>query len=143
MRQALIEKLGSYIVIHYPELLMRLQRENAVVRYLEEKVDHILPILDRLLEADLPGHTIGELCIKSFVIELGPSRFDYLKKVLEEDFPKEYRRLRFNGLLADETINLIGVCKKTFEAFDFSEGTEHDCHLRCAVISKVYDHFNQ
>lgn len=60
--------------------------------------------------------------------ELRPSRYLYIRSVIEEEFNLDYERLKENGVLTYEVINLIEACKGIFNDFDFSRKNEEDRH---------------
>lgn len=140
MQAKLKEKLWAYIVQNNPELMFSLQEDYTVSRYLEEKVDGIMPMVEELLSQKKPLYVIEELCLNAMSQELKPSKFLYIREVLEEEFPEDYHRLREDGLLTYEVINMMEVCKDTFESFNFSIENEDQRHLRYAIIAQVHDY---
>ncbi len=140
METKLKELLWAYIVHNNPDLMFNLQEDYSVSQYLDEKINGIMPMAEQLLSEGKPVYAIEELCIQQMTQELRPSRFLYVRSVLEEDFPDDYERLREGGLLTYEVINMMEACKELFETFGFSEETEEDRHLRYAVIAQVHDY---
>lgn len=140
MQNMLKEKLWAYIVHHNPELMFSLQEEYSVTRYLEEKVREVMPMAETLLSQHKPLYVIEELCVKEMTEELRPSRYLYIRGVIEDEFPQDYERLRENGILTYEIVNLIQACAEIFEAFGFSEKNEEQRHLRHAVIAQLHDY---
>ncbi|OJW80287.1 MAG: hypothetical protein BGO69_05500 [Bacteroidetes bacterium 46-16] len=138
MQGKLMEKLWTYIVHNNPELMLRLQEEQSVTTYLEEKVKAIMPMAEQLTSAGKPDYIIEELCLDDLTAELKPSRYLYIRSVLEEEFPQEYERLKESGTLTYEVVNLIESCKDIFSDFDFNIENEADRHLRYAIIGQVH-----
>lgn len=134
------EKLWAYIVHNNPDLMFNLQEDYSVTRYLDEKVNGIMPMAERLLMERKPLYVIEELCVKEMTEELRPSRFLYIGEVLEQEFPEDWQRLREDGLLTYEIINMMESCRELFESFSFSSENEDDRMLRGAVIGQVAEY---
>lgn len=134
------EKLWAYIVHNNPDLMFNLQEDYSVTRYLDEKVNGIMPMAERLLTERKPLYVIEELCVKEMTEELRPSRFLYIGEVLEQEFPDDWQRLREDGLLTYEIINMMESCRELFESFSFSLENEDDRMLRGAVIGQVAEY---
>lgn len=142
MQTVLTEKLRAYIIINNPDLAIHLQADYSVTKYLEDKVAAVMPMVLAMLGQDRPAYVIEELCLNEMTADLRPSRFNYLKEIVETEFPDDYQRLQKTGVLTYEIINLIEVCKEMFENFSFSEETEDSRFLRYAIIVLVHDYFN-
>jgi hypothetical protein len=142
MENILKEKLGSYIVANNPDLLTQLQAGYSVTKYLEDKMATVRPLMENLLAADEPLYLIEERCLEEMTAELRPSKFNYIKLVLEEEFRAEFNSMVAAGVLNYEVINLIGACKGVFETFEFSEANEDDRFLRYAIIAEIHNYLN-
>ncbi len=140
MVEKLKEKLWAYIVHNNPDLMLSLQEDYSVTRYLDEKLNGILPMVDSLLAEGKPQYVIEELALNELIADLKPSKFLYIRSVLEEEFPDDFKRLSEDGVLTYEVVNLIAACKETFDTFNFSTETEDDRHLRYAIIAQVHDY---
>lgn len=140
MESTLKEKLWDYIVHNNPDLMFNLQEKYTVSKYLEEKVSGIRTMAEELLAGNMPLYKVTEVCLSAMTEDLKPSRFLYLKSVLEDEFPSDYERLRENGSLTYELVNLIEQCNEVFETFAFSTENEEDRHLRYAIIGQVHDY---
>jgi len=140
MVEKLKEKLRAYIVHNNPDLMISLQEDYSVTKYLDEKIAGILPMAESLLAEGKPQYAIEELVLSELTAELKPSKFLYIRSVLEEEFPDDFRRLSEDGVLTYEVVNLIAACRETFETFSFSTETEDDRHLRYAIIAQVHDY---
>jgi hypothetical protein len=140
MHKILKEKLWAYIVHNNPDLMFDLQEDYSVTRYLDEKVKAIMPTAERLLSERKPLYVIEELCVKEMTEELRPSRFLYIREMLEEEFPDDWQRLREDGLLTYEIINMMESCREIFDSFKFSTENEDDRLLRGAIIGQVQEY---
>lgn len=120
--------------------MLQLQEGFSVTRYLAEKVASVVPMLHSLVAEGKPQYLIEELCLEQLTADLKPSRFNYLKTVMEEEFPREFARMKEAGVLTSRLIEFIYLCKPVFESFDFSEENQLDMKLRHAVIAELH-HF--
>lgn len=140
MQRMLKEKLWTYIVHNNPELMVSLQEDFSVTKYLEEKVNGVMPLAENLLSQNRPSYTIEEICLDAMTEDLKPSRFLYIRSVIEEEFNMDYERWRESGVLTYEVINLIEACKDIFNDFGFSLENEEDRHLKYAIIGQINEY---
>ena len=140
MQSVLMEKLRAYITEHNPDLLLQLQGNFSVTQYLEDKVASVMLLVKELLSEGKANYIIEELCMNELTADLRPSKFDYLKAVLEEDFPDDYNRMAEAGVLTYEVVNLIEACKEVFGTHGFTEENEDNRFLRYAVIAEIHDY---
>lgn len=137
METALKEQLWSYIVRNNPELMYDLQEEYKVSDYLEEKVTGIMNEVEHLLDDGLPAVTVKELCLERLTDDLKPSKFLYIRQIVESEFPLAFEAMQQSGMLTYEVINLIGNCERIFQRFSFSEQTLDNRQMRYAVIGEI------
>ena len=140
MQSMLTEKLWAYIVHNNPDLMLSLQEDYSVTRYLEEKVATVMPMATQFLSEEKPQYIIEELCLQAMTEDLKPSRYQYIRSVIEEEFNTDYLRMKENGTLTYEVVNLIEACKSIFSDFDFNNENEANRHLRYAIIGQVHDY---
>lgn len=140
METVLKEKLWAYIVHNNPDLMISLQENHSVSQYLDEKVNTVMPMAKQFSREGKPQYIIEELCLNAMTEELKPSRYQYIRSVIEEEFPADYQRMKENGTLTYEVVNLIEVCKDIFSDFDFNSETESNRHLRYAIIGQVHNY---
>ena len=140
METVLKEKLWAYIVHNNPDLMIGLQESHSVTQYLDEKVNAAMPMAEQLSGEGKPQYIIEELCLNAMTEELKPSRYQYIRSVIEEEFPLDYERMKENGTLTYEIVNLIEECKDIFEGFDFNSENESNRHLRYAIIGQVHNY---
>lgn len=140
MEPILMEKLRAYITEHNPDLLLKLQGHFTVTQFLEDKVASVMQTVKGLRSEGKPAYVIQELCMNEMTADLRPSKFDYLKMVLEEDFPDDYRRITEAGVLTYEVVNIIEACADVFETHGFTEENEDNRFLRYAVIAEIHDY---
>ncbi len=143
MQEILITKLHKYILENNLDLVIALQEKDNVEGYLKEKVSSIDALLTQLMIEDTPAYIIEERCMDTLTQDLRPSKFNYLASVLEDEFESEYFRLKENGTLTYEVINLIELCNPVFEAIGFTEDNENDRHLRYAITGAIEGYFEK
>ena len=84
-----------------------------------------------------------ELCMEELTKQIRPSRFNYLKALLEEEFSNEFERLEQAGILTTELINMITVCDMVFDEMRFSTENEDNRNLRYAIIGAMHEYLNK
>jgi hypothetical protein len=141
MQQTLMEKLHQFLVENNIDLLISLQLKSKVSSYLKNKVDSISPLLDDLLAENTPAYIIEERCMQELTKDLRPSRFNYIRAILEEEFEMNFNSLVESGILTYELINLINACKPVFETVGFTEVNENDRGLRYAIVGAIKEYF--
>jgi hypothetical protein len=137
MQEMLKEKLWTYIVHNNPDLMLNLQQDFSLTDYLEQKVSNIQPLISQLLAANKPGYIIEELCLAELTKDLRPSKFNYIRGVLEEEFELDFLRIKESGLLTYEIINLITESETVFETLGFMQDNEQDRMLRYAIAGTI------
>lgn len=137
-----MDALHRYIVGHNPELLLRLEEGFSLTDYLEAKAAAVLPLINQWTAEGQAAYLIEERCLQEMTAELRPSRFLYLKELLEEEFIAEYTALRESGTLTYELVNLLNKAAPVFEELGFSQATEDDRLTRYAIIGIVQEYLS-
>lgn len=140
LEQIIAEKLRSYIIQNNPDLLLRLQEQFGMTKYIEDKLASISGQLQDWVSEGKPQYIIEELSLEQLTADLRPSRFNYLKSLLEEEFAASFSRFAEMGVLTYELTNLVAHCWSVFEQYNFSESNEENRHLRYAVTAAVDDY---
>ena len=143
MQELLKTRLNTYLIDNNLDLFIALQQEGRVDSYLRDKVATAEDMLDRLLSDGTPAYIIEEQCLEFLTEDLRPSRFNYLLKVLEEDFEAVYQQFREAGILTYETINLIEACAPVFETMGFTSDNEEDRQLHHAITGAVKEYLDK
>jgi hypothetical protein len=143
MKTQLIKQLHSYLLNNHTDLLIALQEEYRLEHYLKQKVESISELLAQLQEEHRPTYVIEALCLEELTRDLRPSRFNYMRELLETEFEKPYRQMRDSGILTYELINLIGACEPIFEVFAFGEETEDSRQLKHAVMGMIAEYLER
>lgn len=139
MQTVLKERLWAYIVHNHPDLLFELQENNLVAAYLQEKITGILPIMERMLTDGNNVYEVEAHCLNLMTEDLEPSKYSYIRSVLEEEFPRDYQRLSKTGTLVYEVLNMLEACRSVFEDFGFDAKALGNTKLRHAVIACIHD----
>lgn len=137
METALKEKLWHYISCHNPELMFDLQEEYRVNGYLEEKIALVMPEALYLLDQGVPALRVQEICVEQMIEGLCPSKFLFIKRILEEEFPTAYLALQQSYMLNYELLNILECCQEIFEKFGFEEQKGVQRTLRYAIIGEI------
>ena len=140
MQDRLIQKLKVYIQENNPDLFLTLQKENRLTDYLQESVDSVHSMIHQLSAIHTAPSVIEELCMEELTRQLKPSRFNYLKKILEEDYPSYFEKMEQQGVLTTELINMITTCDAVLNQFNLSIINEHNPQLRYAVMGELDDY---
>ena len=137
MQEILKEKLWTYIGRNNADLMLNLQQDFSVTSYLEEMVNGIQSLASQLLVENKPGYIIEELCMEEMINDLRPSKFNYIRSVLEDEFEKDFLRIKESGLLTYEIANMISESETVFETLGFTEVNEQDRILRYAIAGMI------
>ena len=143
MQTILKTNLHGYICEGHPELVIYLEETFSLNNYLDEKIATIGTYLQNLIESGQPSYIIKELCMNRLIEDLKPSRFMYLKALLEEEFIGDYMVMQENGSLTSETINIIQETEYLFEEFPINAESEDNVMLRYALTAFINDYLKQ
>jgi len=136
----LINKLHEYIIENNPDFLLELQEGDSVTEYLNEKISSVRDQINYLTKIKSPEYVIEELCMRILSKDLKPSKFNYIRSLLEEDFETIYKQLKESGTLQFEVVNMIAYSKSVFEKFGFKEENEDDTQLRYEVTGAISEY---
>ena len=98
------------------------------------------PLIDELMQQGDGEQQIIDHAIAELTSSFGPSKYNYLKLVMAEEFPREYEQFEQVGVLRSELTNMIVVCNNAFDAFEFSEESIDDHFMRHMVIAEMHDY---
>lgn len=139
MQEILIKKLLLFLRENNPELLIQLEEEFRVTDYLISKVGMVDSLINQ--DDDQPAYILETACMDILTRDLRPSRYNYICKILQEDFEDYYEKLQVSGLKKFEAINVLYSCKKVFDDFGFDEESENNRLLRYLVIGSISEYF--
>ena len=139
MQELLMHKLYAYVGGNNPELLLELQQEKSVTDWLMEKVEAIDTTFQELISKDTPVYEIEEQCMALLTAELKPSRYQFIRNLLEEEFTKEFGRLENGGNLVATIIEMIPICEEAFQRFGFYDGKEVGRLLHYTITGLLHE----
>lgn len=143
MKETLIQQLHQFLKDNNPEVLIELEATGKLDEFLQQKINAVSEYIQLLQSQHKPDYIIEALCLRELTKELRPSKFNYIKNILEEEFPGEYSRLASSDILSYEVINLVSHCEEVFTLIDFTEDNEDDKHLRYTITGAIADYFEQ
>jgi len=140
MENQLKEMLWKYVLENNPELMFSLQDNYAVGHYLDNKVASIKKEIEDWTEKGYPKGVIEILSLELLTKDLKPSRFHYIKQLLQKDFYTHYLVFQEKGTLTYEVIALIELCAEAFDAIKFSNTSQNSPRLY-KVIKLITDKY--
>lgn len=142
MHDVLKQKLHEYIRNNNPEILLALEAEKSVSKFIDAKVDAAMFLLEDLVREDKPAYIVEEVCLKELTKEFKPSKFNYIVSILEEDFEFAHQQISKLKILQYEVVNMIEHCRFIFDAFNFSEENEDNRNLKYAVTGVISEYLD-
>lgn len=142
MQELLIRKLHDYIRDNNLDVYVRLQLEGGVTSYLQNKVNSVDALFNKLLEEEKSPRDIEEVCMHQLTEDLRPSAYNFLSEILLEEFETVREQWQKSGVLEFETINLIEACSNVFAQLGFNEESIENKQLRFAVIGNVQQYLD-
>ncbi len=143
MQTILKTKLHGYLCESNPELVVHLEETFSLNNYLEEKIASIGTFIQGLIESGKPSYVIKELCMNRLTEDLKPSKFMYLKTLLEEEFVGDYLMMQENGTLTFEAVNIIQETGQLFQDFPIKSDEDDNPMLRYALTAFINDYLTQ
>ena len=142
MQEILKHKLHDYIKENNPDVLLTLEVENSVTKYVFDKVNSLNHLVEELEKDNKPAYIIEEICMNELTKDLKPSKFNYIINILEEEFEFAHQQLSKLRLLQYEVMNMIAHCEQLFESFNFNEENEDNRELRYAVTGIISEYLD-
>ena len=139
MQQTLMNKLHEYIRENNPDLLFQLEEDGKVTEYLSDKISTVSALIKQT-ENGKPAYIIEDACMDVLTQDLRPSKFNYISKLLQEEFESTYNQLQESGTLKFEVINLIDQCQSVFDDLKFSSENEDNQFLRYAILGTISEY---
>lgn len=140
MEETLFNRLSDFITENNPELIVNAGRNFSLSQFVNDRIESISLLLRRLITAGKPEAEILEMCMKELTKDLVPSKANYIRGILQEEFPHDYDRFCDTGVLTYEVVNLIEVCGEAFETYEFNEKNKTGRFLRYAAIALIHDY---
>lgn len=143
MQEVLTNKLHQFISENVPDLLIALEENNETGSFLNNKVQGIDDLLTELKNKNSPEYIIEEVCMDALTKDLRPSKYNYIKNILEEEFEYAFYNFQKSGVLLYEIINIINYSKGIFKDFDFTEHNENSRVLKYAVTGLISEYLSK
>lgn len=143
MQDILTNKFYKYLEQNNPDILIALEEESAVTKYLLDKISTIDSLVAQLQSEGNAAYIVEETCIEILTGDLRPSKFNYICAILQEDFETTYHQLQQSGTLRFEAINMISECKPVFDTIGFTEENENNRQLRYAITGAISEYLNR
>ncbi len=142
MKEILVKKLHQYIMENNPDLLIQLEEEGKVAEYLLNKVSSVDGLINQQYTKQ-PIYIIEDTCMDVLTKDLKPSKFNYIRNVLEEDFETSYLQLQKSGVLKFEVLNLLTKCHSVFNDLNFSEENENNRFIRYCIVGTISEYLDE
>lgn len=142
MQGTLINNLYQYIRVNNPDVLLDLEETGSVTTYLSEKISSVDFLYRQLSTENKPAYIIEEQCMNLLTQDLKPSRYNYIRNLLEADFELKYNQLSQSGLLIYEVSNMVKYCQSVFDDLNFSEANEENRFLRYAITGVIKEYLD-
>jgi hypothetical protein len=140
MKENLIRRLHEYLKANNPDLLVQLKEDSLVKEYLLAKVNSVKALIHQNERKQRPCSNDIDACMDILTQDLRPSRYNYIRIILEEDFGKINTQLIGSGLLQLEVINMISYCNSVFEDLNFSEANKGNRFTRYAISGTIAEY---
>ena len=140
MKEVLIGKLLEYIRDNNPDILFSLDAEDKLRSWLYDKAYSAEPLIQQLKNDKQPDYIIEETCLNEMTRDLRPSRYNYIRNILETEFERDYEQLLHSGQLQHEIINMINYCNSTLDDLRFTEENEDNQFIRYAITGAVSEY---
>lgn len=131
MKENLQILLLAYLRENNPDLLFQLEEDDVLHAWILEKLRGSEDVADEAV------------FLETVTQDLRPSKYNYLKNILENEFPQDYQRLVDTGVLVFEVVGMIGACNNVFEKLpltdDADNENEGDRMRRYEVIGIISD----
>ncbi|WP_157370205.1 hypothetical protein [Aquiflexum balticum] len=141
IRDRLTGLFRKYIAENNPDLIVRMEGNESMKRYISDKVSTSMVLAKTLKEQGSTDTEILDTCLESMVSDLKPSKFRFVKDLMEKNFKKKYDQLTETGVLTYEIINIIENHDHLFEKHGFREKKGNNIQLESEFTAVLFDRF--
>ena len=129
--------LLGYIKENNPALLNQLEQDDALHQWVFEKIQEVELVLDQAKPSNFSESAFMEV----FKADLHPSRFRYVRDLLETEFTDVYERMLESGTLQYELVNMVSACHYLFADMPLVEDMDNPAldHAVAAVINEYLE----
>ena len=121
---------------------MQLEEDGKVVEYLSAKINAVSASINKA-EKGHKSYILIDTCMEMMTKDLRPSKFNYIRNILEEEFEERNQQITESGLLQFEVINIIAYCQSVFDDLNFSEENEENRFLRYAITGVIKEYLDE
>ena len=122
--------------------MLELEQTGNTTQYLSDKASSVDSLIEQLNKEGKASYIIEEVCMKSLIEDLKPSRYYYILHILEPEFVQQYNQFIESGLLLFEISNIIKYCNPVFDDLDFSEDNENNRFLSYAITGAIKEYLD-
>lgn len=141
IRDRLTGLFRNYIAENNPDLIVRIEGNESMKRYISDKVSTAMVLAKRLKEQGSSEDEILDTCLESMVTDLKPSKFRFVKDLIERKFKKKDDQLTEAGVLTYEIINIIENHDHLFEKHGFNDREGDNIQLESEFTAVLFDRF--
>jgi hypothetical protein len=141
IREKLEDLFRGYIAENNPDLIVKLEGNEAMKRYITDKVNASMELAKRLKEKGNTDSEILKACLSEMVSGLLPSRFQFVKGVIKKHFPRKYAVFAEMGVLTYELIRIIECHEDLFAKHGFGEKRYNEDLLEAGFVEVLFDRF--
>lgn len=127
--------LLGYIKANNPELLFQLEQDDALHQWVMEKIQEVELVLNNAKPTNLSETAF----MKMFRADLQPSRFRFVRDLLEAEFTDAHDRMLEAGTLQYELVNIVCACHDLFDDMPLMHDMENP-QLDHAIAGVINDY---
>ena len=131
MKETLQGLLLGYIRENNPGLLMQLQEDDGLHAWVMEKIAEV----ELVLNASKPSPGEKE-CMELMTADLNPSRFRFVRDLVETEFTDMNEQMQMAGTLQYELLTMVALCHHLFDEMPMDDGMENpqlDHAVACVI----------
>jgi len=140
MEAVLLENFRIYLIHNNPELILMHGSGYSLPDYIAEKMNSVRPLMNQLIAEGHPDYLVSLICHSKLIEDLRPSKANYIRGILEAQFPQDTFRMKEYGVLTYGLVNLIALCNPLFQAYGFSKSNQENSDLKTEIITVIHDH---
>lgn len=143
MRQQLIRKFLAHVRENHPDILFDLGDNEALMQWMNDRLIEVSGIIQQMKKTYKPDGKIISACMEELTQNLLPSRYNYIRDILQDEFEEDYSRFVRLGILQFEAVNMVIYCRSTFDDLRFSVENEDNRFTRYAITGLIKDYLQE
>jgi hypothetical protein len=141
IKENLIKLFMAFISENNPDVIVSIGSTGSMKRFVRDKAEVAMDLAKNLKERGLPESEILDACFESMVKEMKPSRFNFLKDLIQNHFPEKLKRYSETGVMTYEIIQVIESHGHLFEKYRFGETETKNDLLETEFVGILFDRF--